>query len=113
MKLIIVAGLLITAALSLVTNLVSNFLSQKAKKYQKFLWVLFGVLVLASIIVGIVPQEWYYAKVEILNVAVSTIYQEKQAENLTYVACDQQVKLINRGNANTYIIGKVFDHHQI
>lgn len=104
MKIIIVAGLLTTAALSLVTNLVSNFLSPKAKKNQKLLWVLFGVLLLASIIIAVVPQEWYTAKIEILDIAVSTIYQEKQNESLNYVACEQQVKLINRGNTNTSVI---------
>jgi hypothetical protein len=104
MKIIIVTGLLITAALSLVTNLVSNFLSPKVKKNQKLLWVLFGVLILASIIIGVIPQEWYAAKMEILDIAVSAIYQEKQDESLNYVACEQQVKLINRGNANTTVI---------
>ena len=46
----IIVGLLVAAALALVTNLVSDFLAPKAKKRKRLIWGIFAILLILSIV---------------------------------------------------------------
>jgi len=78
MKLLIVAGLLVAAALGLVTNLLSNFLAPKAEKKRRLVWVVFGGLILLSIVVALIPDSVTDSSTKHSNIAKSYIPSESE-----------------------------------
>ncbi len=103
MKIIIVLSLLLAAALGLVTNLISNFLSLKAEKYRTQIWVLFVILIVASVVVAVWPEDSPTAEIAVLEVQATTLAPKGDGEVIS-AGCSQRVKLLNRGDALASVV---------